>query len=1445
MKRTKKLISLALVISMVLGTDVVAFASTNNEVKDKVYFGENRFTTAVEVSKAGWTSAKEVVLVNGNAMVDALSATPFAYTKGAPILLTNTDKLQEDTAKELKRLGTEKVYIIGGKGVVSDNVKNNLEGMKIIVERISGENRYETSIKVAKSLDTVKDVSEVAIVNGEKGLADAVSVASVAAQNNMPIISTKTNGDKDSYTWIKGEDIKASYLIGGSGVLGDALEKELPMAKRIGGSNRHETNANVIDRFFTDEELDKAYVAKSGMNKLNEIVDALAVGPLAARDKAPVIIVNNKLDKTQQEVAEKKIIKEFIQIGGGISTSTIKALKDTQQSKEFNVTTMDELKALLSKIRSNDVVNFRPSAPIETNIDLVTSKYITLNIYGMFKGNVSVNMPNAEVVNKGTMFKDLIIEDIKGSTFTNEGRLLSIKVNDTNGGRIVNSSTGSIERIQLNKDSITEIDGQVNEVLVEGNNASVNIQGSVDKVEIKGRDTKLIVKEKSTIKNVQVVETAIGSTINNSGKLVNLQVEIEGITIKNNGVIEKAEILKDTVVDGNKPVEVVLPKDEEDSGNTEEPPVVTPPEPPVVIPPSEGNPGEETPPLVTNIELGTGTNTLTSGNYGVVSVKGTEEVVITGVTAKVLNIETDQLLKVTNCNIEKINVINPKSFLALNNVTVKEMITSDVVSSIKGFKTTRNISEEMKIYISGGTIDNIKVNSQSTPRIKFEGESKVSEININTGALIESISDNNTINKVNLNNSKPVEINVNSQDTNIAVKGTGEVQIAGKVNSIDVNTDKKIKFIDGSKVNNLIINNDAANISMISGGEEKAVDDKALVTMVSNITPNVELPEDSIIKKASSVSEEDRKKIEEEKIAADNTDINLKAINECKQILNESGGEPWDVKQKNDIKIKELLLDSGKFIIPEEVKAYSENYKLIVASSIRGGMHPSNFKGFENKVEVQNAIYQGINRSKVNIESSKFEGQYNSAIKQITIEGNEGNIAKDITDEVIKIVPGETLSPFTSYEIVSVSDFEEGKIVPNDLFEVKDNRIYILPSDIRENFTTNIFIRVKYEAKGNISASETNLSMEVRFTEQVETLVQSINRWAKDYSKKSAEERDKVISLFTDKIYEEIFNDAELSSRLDDKFKVNYFLRDAMLNSVLLNIEKSSETVNTLEDIVNLINKVIDEEYGYIPEATTEYLDNGRTILSINFNSQVFYKEDGVLKAFNSSEAEAIDITSDIDITDDIKNSGYVIYGDTKLYDSHIINKEEGPWNWKLLIGDRFGWNELGFNKELFDKDGKSLGYLHVENNGYNVSLTVKDTPLKNPVQRELNEVVKEAILMETPSDYNYEGQSKWTIRLKIPTNYYMAISLHKIKLNINGVDEENPIVVTSVSSKGDCYVDLVLRQEPNTNYDEILRYEGLENIKLSFEEGSILLPIGISEVITNTKGTIDILPGK
>lgn len=231
----------------------------------------------------------------------------------------------------MKTLGVKNVYIIGGENVVSKKIEEQLKNENINVDRIQGKNREATSIEIAKRLDDIIPVKEVSVVNGYKGLADAVSIAAISANENMPIIlSGKDNISKEATEFIYSNAISKSYIVGGDGVVSKDLENKLPNTTRIAGSNRKETNAQVINTFFTGKEINNLYIAKDGAQSENQLIDALSVGSLAAKTNSPIMIVGSSLDKSQKDLVNNKSFKTITQVGGNGNESVFNDIKNIQ-----------------------------------------------------------------------------------------------------------------------------------------------------------------------------------------------------------------------------------------------------------------------------------------------------------------------------------------------------------------------------------------------------------------------------------------------------------------------------------------------------------------------------------------------------------------------------------------------------------------------------------------------------------------------------------------------------------------------------------------------------------------------------------------------------------------------------------------------------------------------------------------------------------------------------------------------------------------------------------------------------------------------------------------------------------------------------------------------------------------------------------------------------------
>ncbi|MFQ5011256.1 cell wall-binding protein Cwp10 [Clostridioides difficile] len=306
--------------------------STSNVTVKKLK-GADRFETAIKISQSGWTKSDTVVIVNGEdkSMVDGLTATPLASVKNSPILLSSNEKLPQKTVEELKRLNPSKVVVIGGNNSMPNSVVEAIKAVnsKISVQRIGGDTRYQTSINIAKEIDRTNNVSKLYIGAGN-GEADSLSIASLAGKEKTPIVLTQKDGvDNEAEQFIKSNKVSNIYFIGGvEKISNKAIEQVGKIANkdisnnRVAGQTRQETNAKVIDKFYSQSKLDGVVVANQ-----DKLIDALAVGPLAAKNNSPVILATNTLDKSQESSLKGKNSSKLFEVGGGIASSVIDKIK--------------------------------------------------------------------------------------------------------------------------------------------------------------------------------------------------------------------------------------------------------------------------------------------------------------------------------------------------------------------------------------------------------------------------------------------------------------------------------------------------------------------------------------------------------------------------------------------------------------------------------------------------------------------------------------------------------------------------------------------------------------------------------------------------------------------------------------------------------------------------------------------------------------------------------------------------------------------------------------------------------------------------------------------------------------------------------------------------------------------------------------------------------------
>ena len=334
-KNGKKILSACSIASLLItttavSTNVKAVGSSQNRLG-----GADRYETSAKISQSGWITSDYAIVANGEGYADALCASPLAKANNAPILLTTKDSLNENTLNELKRMNVKHVIVVGGTGVVSDSVLNSIKSQVTDVERIGGQDRYETSVKIAQKLGTV---TKVIVASGE-GYADALSTGPAAAINGVPILLIKSNILPNiTLNYIKANpQITQTYVIGGTTAVNNSAINSLPSVKRLGGQDRYATNIAVLREFASSFNFSNIYTALGSGPIGNEFADAITGGALAAKNRSPLIITGKTLSSVTTDFLKGKgYTNSILVVLGGtanIADTLAEEIKDSIGSK--------------------------------------------------------------------------------------------------------------------------------------------------------------------------------------------------------------------------------------------------------------------------------------------------------------------------------------------------------------------------------------------------------------------------------------------------------------------------------------------------------------------------------------------------------------------------------------------------------------------------------------------------------------------------------------------------------------------------------------------------------------------------------------------------------------------------------------------------------------------------------------------------------------------------------------------------------------------------------------------------------------------------------------------------------------------------------------------------------------------------------------------------------
>lgn len=299
------------------GNQMTVIKVTGQDIVDALTFGVSDYPKTA--GKFPHVSGLTYKLVPGDD--DKANAVEDVKVKGMPIEL---EKVYTLATNDFMAVGGDGYDMFKGKEQVAlyeslaDILKDHIiKSLPIeapetyLVNRISGDNRIETAVELARAY--FDDADTVVLANGYSEV-DALTVAPYAELLDAPVLLTAGKDVEDSVDKVI-KDLGADkiVIVGGLKSVSEDVAKHFSDLEvtRIAGDNRYETAEKIAQAVYAkSDDKDLAFVV-SGDNS----ADALALATYATREEAPILLARK--DQVPQETKKAlEGVEEVIVVGG-------------------------------------------------------------------------------------------------------------------------------------------------------------------------------------------------------------------------------------------------------------------------------------------------------------------------------------------------------------------------------------------------------------------------------------------------------------------------------------------------------------------------------------------------------------------------------------------------------------------------------------------------------------------------------------------------------------------------------------------------------------------------------------------------------------------------------------------------------------------------------------------------------------------------------------------------------------------------------------------------------------------------------------------------------------------------------------------------------------------------------------------------------------------------
>jgi len=193
--------------------------------------GASRYGTAVEIAKrlAQITGSQPSALYFASAVnyPDALAISAVAAIQGNPILyIPAVGELESGTAEFVSQSACDEAVILGGELAVSAQGESSVKSYIPDTERISGQSRYDTALRICRTYGSLFTSDYAAVATGVN-FPDALAGGALAAKYAMPIVLVGASADSNTLAYMRELAPEKVFVFGGTGAVSNEVVNEL------------------------------------------------------------------------------------------------------------------------------------------------------------------------------------------------------------------------------------------------------------------------------------------------------------------------------------------------------------------------------------------------------------------------------------------------------------------------------------------------------------------------------------------------------------------------------------------------------------------------------------------------------------------------------------------------------------------------------------------------------------------------------------------------------------------------------------------------------------------------------------------------------------------------------------------------------------------------------------------------------------------------------------------------------------------------------------------------------------------------------------------------------------------------------------------------------------------------------------------------------------------